>query len=490
MSAPAPSGWTSGRRWSTWANVAVQSVLILALLAVVSLLARGHASRLDLTSRRSFTVGAGTEDLLRRFPYPLAIWASGDLYSTSQDRSLAAAVSRTLELLREFELRNPGKIKLRVVSGTGDAEFRRHWPGVQPATVYFLADLGSGRVNKKTVEVYQLYQGNSATGEIAHYRGELVLAQAIRELGAGTRRILYETEGHGEMSTSDPRQLGRFKDLLGVNEGVEFRKFPIATYKSVPPDCDLLCILGPAQPFADAEIGVLKDYLDRGGSLLVAVRPRVPSGLEGFLEGAGAKIGDNLVLDAAQSIGKISRLQIRDFNAHDINQGMAGLSLVVEDTCTVDPVEKGDPAWKITPLLMSGRQSWEETGPTGPGTRPKPDGKERTGDLKIVVAVEKPAPHPSDAHHKKAKIVVWGSTSFFLPPPLTSRYDDYQATYLINNFRWLADRAILEIPHDKVSVTPLDLSEAALVKLRWTVLLGFPALAAVLGVLAWFLRRS
>ena len=265
MSGPSTSDWGTGRRWGTWANVVLQALLLLALLSVVSLLARGHARRIDVTSRRSFSLGAATEDLLRTLPYPVTVWLNGQIYATSQDRSLSTAMGRTLDLLREFELRNPDKIKLRVVGDQVDREMQRHWPTVQPATIYLLADLG-GRFNKRVVEIYQLYHGDHATGELAQYRGEAVLTQALRELGAGVRRFVYETEGHGELSSSNRAQLQAFKELLTRNEGVEFRKFPIATYKSVPPDCDVLIVMGPAQPFGDAEIGVLKDYLERGGT--------------------------------------------------------------------------------------------------------------------------------------------------------------------------------------------------------------------------------
>jgi hypothetical protein len=236
---------------------------------------------------------------------------------------------------------------------------------------------------------------------------------------------------------------------------------------------------------------VLKDYLERGGSLLIALRPRVKIGLDGFLEEYGVKAGDNLVLDAAQSNPSgMSHLLLRDFNAHDINQGMAGLTFVMADSCTVDPVEKGDASWKITPLVMSGPDSWEETGPTGPGTRPKPDGKERTGNLKLIVAVEKPASRAMDEHHKTSKLVVWGSVSPFTNPYFSSRASEYQWTYIVNHFRWLADRRLLEIEHAKVDVKPLDMSAAALTRLWWVAQVGFPAFAVVLGVIAWFLRRK
>lgn len=486
------AAWDSRRRAAAWVNVVLQCGLLLALLAVVILLARAHGRRFDMTSQGTFTVTPATNDLLRSLPHDLTIWMSNEMYSTSQDRSLGTAVDRTLQLLREFELRNPAKIKLRVVSRDGaDADFGKHWATVQPATVYFLANLGGGRVNKKAVEVYQLYHGDHATGELGQYRGEPVLAQAIRELGGTTRRVVYETEGHGEIPTADQRQLGFFKELLQRNEGVEFKRLAASDVKSVPPDCDVLCVFGPAQPFGDHEIGVLKEYLERGGSLLVALRPRVKSGLEGFLEEYGVKVGENLVLDPAQSNPTSpSQLLLRDFNAHDINQGMAGLTFMMADSCTVDPIEKNDPSWKITPLVMTGPSAWEETGPTGPGTRPKPDGKERVGNLKLIVAVEKPASRRMDEHHKTAKMVVWGSVSPFTNPFFSTRASEYQWTYIVNHFRWLADRRLLEIEHTKVEVKPLEMSAAALARLWWVAQVGFPAFAVALGLLAWFLRRK
>lgn len=484
--------WSGRRRAATWANVILQCVLLGALLAVVSLLARAHARRFDVSSRGTFRISAATEDLLRRLNYDVTIWINDSRYSAAEDKSLDLAIERTRELLKEFRLRNPERIKVVEVSKQGvDPALRQHFAAVQPATLYFLADLGNKRINKRVLEVYQLYHGDHATGELAQYRGEPAIAQSIRELGGTVRRVLYETEGHGEISTADKMQMGVVRELLSRNEGVEFRSLDTAKYKSIPADCDLLAIFGPAQPFGDEEIGLLKDYVERGGSLLVALRPRGNSGLEAFLEGLGAKVGQGIVLDPPNSVlGNPSQIKVGDFNVHDINQGMAGLRFVMADTCVVDPVEKGKADWKVTPLAMSGPESWEETGPVGPGTRPKPDGKERTGPLKLLVAIEKPASRPQDDRHKIAKVVVWGSVRPFHNEFLSSAQHETQWSYIINHVRWLIDRELMEIKHDAVSVKPLEISEQAMGRLSWLVLGAFPACALLLGVAAWILRRK
>jgi hypothetical protein len=493
MSAPSLGGWDRRRRALTWLNVLLQSLLVVALAVTASLIARKFARRHDVTSRGTYRLTATTEDLLRGLPSELHVWLNLSVYETSGDRSLGVAVQRTYELLEEFARRSP-KVKMRLIGGEGpDAEFRRLWSTVAPATVYLAIDPGGQRWNKKTVEVYQLYKGNSATGELTQYRGEPVLAQAIRELGAGGKRIVYESEGHGEHLTADVRQLGVLRQLMQQNEGIEIRRLALGEGKGVPEDADTVMILGPQQAFARNELEALEAHLDRGGSVLIALRPRVRTGLEDWLPSQGALPGDNLVHDPRRSnpVGW-SHLVVTDFNAaHEINAGMVNVRFMVPDTSTVDPVEHEGQGWRTVPLLKSGPESWAETGETGPGRRPQADPGERTGALPLAVAVERPAKNPRDPRRKSAKLIVWGSVGPFTNAVLNPGFfQEIQWQYVLNNFRWLIDRSLLEFEGQEVSVKPLEMSADALGRLRWVVHLGFPAFGILLGVVAWFVRRK
>ncbi len=495
MSAPGSPDWGRKGRAAAWLNVAVQSLLLLGLVAVVGLIARRSPSRIDLTASRAYALSRTTEDLLRGIDFDLTIWLNKNFYGEVNDKSLAVAIERTDGLLEEFGKRNP-RIRIQRMAGPvgPDALHRQHWSTVSPSTVYLLSvDPAKGRANKKAVEIYQLYEGNAMTGELHHYRGEPVLAQSIRELAGGVKRIVYETEGHQELLTADAQALGGLRQLLSANEGIEFRRLATAEYKAVPPDCQVLLIMAPAQPFPAEEAQLVRDYLERGGSLLVAVRPRVKSGLEDLLEQYGVRALDGIVHDPERYLGgRMSNLLVKDFNRHEVNRGMANLGFLMPETAALEPIEKGDPRWKITPLAMSGPRSWLETGDAGPRATPRPDPGERKGDLKLIVAVEAPAPRPQDERHRSCKVSAWGSPSPFLNQVLFPQggVQEVQYNYLVNHFRWLADRELMEIGHDPVSVKPLDLSPAALVQLRWVVLGGFPAFGILLGILAWFLRRK
>lgn len=494
MSAPGMEGWDRNRRALTWLNVVVQCLLVAGLAVVLSLIAKKFPRRFDLTTQGTYRLTATSEDFLRSLPADVRIWLNLAVYETSGDPSLGTAVRRTYELLEEFARRTP-RVKLEVIGGQGpDAMHKQLWQTVAPGTVYLAVDQGGGRWNKKTVEVYQLYKGNPATGEIVQYRGEPVLIQAIRELGLGTKRIIYESEGHGEHLTGDVRQLGVLHQMLRQNEGVEVRRLAIGEGKGVPEDADAVFVVAPQQAFARHELDALSEYLERGGNLLVAVRPRVKTGLEDWLPQQGAFPGDNLVHDLRQSnpTGR-THLIVNDFNAaHDANAGMANVRFLVPDACTVDPVERNEPGWKTVPLLRSGPESWAETGETGSGRRPQADGDERTGPLPLAVAVERPAKSPRDPKRPNCKLIVWGSAAPFTNAVLSPNgyFQELQWQYVLNHVRWLTDRSLLEFEGRETSVKPLEMSAESLGRMRWLVHLGFPAFALVLGVVAWWVRRK
>ena len=495
MSAPADHRWSGHKRRLAWIHLGVQIVVLLALLIMLNLLAQKFPRRWDVTSRQNYGLSTMAEDLLRNLKYDVDIWINYDTLGTGEDKSLPNALQITKEMLEEFSRRTT-HLRVHPVYGNATPKldvFQKHFSAVTPVTLFVLAQFEGGRVNKKTIDVQDLYQGNANTGEVSVYKGEPVVVQAIRDLGGVNKRIVYESEGHREIVTGNVREMGTLSNFLRLNEGIEFRRLPLAEYKVIPVDCDLLMILAPDQPFLEHELEVIKEYLERGGSLLVAMRPKVRTGLEKFLEDYNVKVGENIVLDPQLfNPPRKSDLYVVDFNIHPINRNMANVHFMLPQCCTIDPMPRRDNSWTITPLAQAGPNSWEEKGDPSPAANPKPDADERVGNMKLILAVEKPATHPMDDKHKTTKVVVWGSVLPFTNQVLRSpiAFQDIQGQYVVNHFRWLMDRQLLEIEPKKMAVRPLAMSGEALAQLGWAIHFGFPAFGLGLGLLAWYLRRK
>jgi hypothetical protein len=478
-----------------WVHLVVQVAVVLGVLVMLNLLAQKFPRRWDVTSRRNYAVSPMAEDLLRNLKYDVDIWINPDTIGTGENKSLPNALVITKQMLDEFA-RRTDHVRVHVILGPQTPKqdvFQKNWSVVTPASLFILAQLEGGRENKKQIDIQDLYQGDATSGEVSIYKGEPIVVQAIRELGGVAKRIVYESEGHGEIVTADVRQMSSLANFLRLNDGVEFRRLPLAEYKTVPVDCDLLMIMAPEQPFLEHELDVLREYVERGGSLLITVRPKVRTGIEKFLEEYSVKVGENIVIDPQQyNPPRQTDLIVVDFNAHPVNRNMVNVQFLMPTCCTIDPMPRRDKDWTVTPLVMAGPNSWEEKGGVSAGDRPKPDADERVGNMKLMVAVEKVASRPMDEKHKIAKIDVWGTAD-----PFTNRrlpgghiFGTVQGQYVVNHFRWLMDRQVLEIEPKKMTVKPLAMSGEALGRLRWIIHLGFPLFAVALGVLAWFLRRK
>ena len=484
--------WGTKRRTLAWINTCVQVVVLLALLIVVNLLARRSPTRFDLTSSGTYEMSAETEDLLEKLNYDVDIWLTDIVYGAVQDKSLPVALLRTKELLNEFDLRSP-RINLHlVVEGDHEqlTEIGTEWGGVSPGTIYMRATPPHlDDPTKKAIELYEIFEGNYKTGRLIRYMGEQVIAQTIRDLGGRTKRIFYEVEGHGEVMMANARVMGKLQTVLEKSEGVEIRRFKTAGARSVPLDCEVLLIMAPSLPFTPREIDILRDYLERGKSLLVALKPRVNTGLDPLFKEYGVKVNPDVVHDPRSFYSQDwKNVVITDFSIHPVNRGMVNVNFMMPMACSVEPVNQKNPKWKNEALARTGPSAWGETGDYSLKAGPKPDGNEKVGHLPLIVAVEKEPDKAPEGHTRKTRLVVWGSYGPFTNRLMVIRGPQQQ--YVINHFRWLGERQLMAPKGVPAHEAPLKMTPAELSKLFWVVVVGFPLFGFILGVVVWILRRK
>jgi hypothetical protein len=65
-----------------------------------------------------------------------------------------------------------------------------------------------------------------------------------------------------------------------------------------------------------------------------------------------------------------------------------------------------------------------------------------------------------------------------------------QVYYVVNTFRWLMDRDAMEVGSRKIVVEPIQMSPAALDRMWWIIVVGFPLVGVALGLTAFFFRRK
>jgi hypothetical protein len=126
---------------------------------------------------------------------------------------------------------------------------------------------------------------------------------------ARDRRFVYMTVGHGELNDAlgrggagagdaEEAALPFLEDILGALS-YDARQLGLRTGLAdrIPDDAVALFILGPSRPFLPEELNSVQEYLDRGGSLLLALEPDSDFTLDGLRDRLGLDFVPVLLVD-------------------------------------------------------------------------------------------------------------------------------------------------------------------------------------------------
>ncbi len=136
---------------------------------------------------------------------------------------------------------------------------------------------------------------------------ELAITNAIIKVSREKDPIVFYSTGHGELNLSaKENEGGSYLNQLLAQGSYDLRAVKLSAYSELPSFVAALIIWGPKQGFHPIELEVIKNYLKRGGRLMVALDPNVDddkvADLRELLSSYGVVIGNNLVVDRLKHI--------------------------------------------------------------------------------------------------------------------------------------------------------------------------------------------
>ena len=127
------------------------------------------------------------------------------------------------------------------------------------------------------------------------FDGEGAITSAIDYVISDELPKVYTLEGHGEAELP-----AEFQTQIG-KENMELESFSLLNTHEIPEDADAHLIYAPESDISDEEAGLLEDYLEGGGKLLVIAGPTeggTLTNLYSVLETYGVEAADGLVVEA------------------------------------------------------------------------------------------------------------------------------------------------------------------------------------------------
>ncbi len=165
--------------------------------------------------------------------------------------------------------------------------------------------------------------------------GERNCASAIlRLLIPPQRRVIYWTQGHGEIAL-DSYGADGMSDIARelARDGYDNRPIDLLSSEQIPSDCALVVVAGAKSDFSRTELGLLESYLRQGGRLLTLLGSADSGGIAAFLPAWGMRAERRPLENVRTYSGR--DVVVSDLSDHDITLPLKGLQLVLESPLVI-----------------------------------------------------------------------------------------------------------------------------------------------------------
>jgi len=374
-------------------------LLVVGILVVAALLANRYYLRWDLTRERTQSLSPMTRSLLGQATKPLTLTI---FYSEGGPERQNAR-----EQLQKYLYVNP-----QITVNFAD-------PERQPEKAREAGFRHAGNVLME-------YEGRR---QMADRLEEEAIANTLRKLLKPEGKKVYFLTGQGERDIEDPKAPGMQAACKALeNEGYEVKPLNLLTQAEAPQDAAAVVVAAPQKPLVAQEVSGLKNYLGRGGKILVMLEPFQDGGLQDFLAGYGIGLDDGMVLDLSQvALGLgLEMPMIFKYGPHRITQDFKLATVFPRARPLMLKREGKDMA--LLPLATTMPSSWEKLGKDWMkgGKVTYDEKKDKKGPFTLAALAEIPAavknpeekkeqaPEPQEKKSETAKgyLVVFGSADF------------------------------------------------------------------------------
>ncbi len=256
----------TGRRILQGVNLAVYTLVALAIAVSVNYFASRYTRHWDLTPNQKYTLSPQTQKVVRNLNRDVTIYVF--------DRERAFRERR--DLLEQYASASR-RIRVRYVDPDRDPSLAKQ--------------VGARSYGSVFVSTGDRHLEATATTEEG-------ITNALIRLLKGQKGV-YFVQGHGEHDLDSAERSGyqRVKKEI-ENENSQVKTLVLLQKLEIPSDCTMLVIAGPRTDYAEPETDAIKKYLNGGGRALFMLDPGVElPNLTKLLGDWGVTMRNDLVID-------------------------------------------------------------------------------------------------------------------------------------------------------------------------------------------------
>lgn len=457
----------SSRRLRLGTNAFLYSIVVLAILVVIQLIAYRHTKRFDLTESKIHSLSPQTVKVLKNIKEDVTIKA---FMREGQDKEKAA------ELLDLYAYHSK-KIHPQIIDPDRHPGEAKQYDVKNYGTLVFLC----GKRKEKILQ-----------------SDEEAITNALIKVTQKKKKKIYFLTGHGEKDLKSAGKTGYSKVKKSLEEkNYEVKSLLLTRNEGVPKDADVLVIADPQVELLQHELTALKAYLKRGGHLLVMLNPYTSVGLVNFLKDYGFIVGNDMIVDKLSRIlgGGYLMPVVASYGPHPITRNFNMMTFY--PTARSVKVMKGRDAemnWNLTVLAKTGEASWGETDRKllEEGKAKFDKGQDLKGPVPLAAVCEVTPEGMVKLTGKlrkkrRPRLVVVGDPDFVE----NSYFGLYgNGIFFLNMVNWLAEKDVLiAIPPKNPENQPLTLTRNQGLFSFWINVVAIPLIIIIIGFVVFIRRR-
>lgn len=481
-------------RASILANVVLQLAAAVVILFGVNWIGFNYYERWDVSREQKFSLSDQTARALRRLEAPLKIVVYFSPTLMSPDSILYGDVNT---LMREIQFATRFRDSVEVIEVDPSRDLTRarelqakYKFGANENVIILDYDGRTAFIPASEMGEWDL---SGQAPELKAFIGEQAFVEGLLSLIAPEDRKVYALVGHGEGGPGGDFAI--FSDYL-ARQSLEFAPLELASADRIPEDCGALLILGAKFDLPERIIGMIREYWEDEGSVIVLLDPEADTPrLRKFLEGMAVRPLDQRILRTQQIaptlIGILREVTGVYLPGSTITKRLVGVNaFFAGSTQPVEGIPEFAEAKSLTvrPLVQAVGGFWGEARyVTSPDEGVAFDSGEDTENPYIAFSVEKGAVDDENVAIRSSKLMVVGNVDYLTDEVLTEPNLDFT----LSAINWMLDRSRVSGIAPKLEQTfQLNLTGGQTNMIALYVILVIPGCAAFLGLVTWWRRRQ
>ncbi len=328
---------------------------------------------------------------------------------------------------------------------------------------------------------------------------EEAITNGIHKVATSAQKKVYFLTGHGEPSIDEKEQpggMGLFADTLR-NQNYEVASLFAGEGEAIPADAAVLVVATGERSHFPAEIDKIRDYLKKGGSVLVLLEPKKDPELVGFARELGLRVGDDIILDQQVRLFQGATIGfdaiVSEYGKHPAAKALTERSLfsLSRSVSPALPEEGAQPGPVVfEPLGFTSMTSWAETDIERVFNQGEAELSEVDirGPVPVGAAGEASVTVLGGEAGKSLKVAAFGDTSFLTNQYLRQLYNDAVGQSVVG---WLAGQEeLISIAPRVVRASRAYLGDAEARTVFYLSVLVLPELILLAGIVVWWRRSS